>query len=662
MADFFELQDKARAKTRTLAWYFFIAVILIILAVNLAVWIAANMGGFIQTSLAEWPYHPYSWITTLIVIAVIFITSAIQSARLSGGGDAVAKMVGARRILPGTKDRHERRLLNITEEMSIASGMPMPKVFVMDDESGINAFVAGLQPSLTVLVVTHGTLKKLSRDELQGVIGHEFSHILNSDMSINVRLMGILAGILVIGQMGYVLMRILGRSRGVGFSSSRSSKSSNSGANILLAIVVLGATLFAIGYIGLFFGRLIKASISRQREYLADASAVQFTRDADGITHALAHIQLDSSKGLLHNQHAEDMSHMCFEMPVKLSFKGWLATHPPLDDRIKAINPHFSFSDYRPKSKVSDDFDESNEVQSSRRKSTPVEGANIAGFAAASNTNSEVQAPPTTPKKYHFIDNIGKPNPDSLIAANTILSQIPDEILEQSSEDCVKAQMVVFALLIQAEPEDKLEIDQYLESQLPRPYFKIFLQWQQQLLNLSGWIRLPLVNHVIPVLQLCSADQLGHFFKNMLVIIKKNNKVTLSEYILFALLKKRLQTTAPAAVIPSLVEVKAELGHIFSVIVKASHNDPVVAKEQYHLFMKSFAIGIPPSYSQQSFNAVTTHSALIQLSRLFPFLKRSIIASLGDAINYDDKVTLDEYEIFRTICDYFDCPLPPLSL
>ena len=661
MADFFELQDQARAKTRTLVWYFIFAVILIVLAVNLAVWFASNVGGVILISLDRWPFHHYSWITTAVVLGLIFITSTIQSARLSGGGDAVAKMVGARRVLPGTKDKHERRLLNITEEMSIASGVPMPKVFIMDDESGINAFVAGLKPSLTVLVVTYGTLKKLSRDELQGVIGHEFSHIFNSDMSINVRLMGILAGILVIGQMGYGLMRILGRSR-MGFSSRGSGRSSNSGANILLFIVVLGAALFAIGYIGLFFGRLIKASISRQREYLADASSVQYTRDADGITKALAHIQIDSSKGLLHNKHAEDMSHMCFDMPISLSLNGLLATHPPLTERIKAINPHFSIKDYRPKKRISDDFSSTNKQASNLHSS-----ANIAGFAGtsvealtadANFDESTVADPPSN----HLIETIGKPNPENLATAAIILSQIPNDILEQTNQDSIKAQIVVYALLVHAEPEDKDAINQYLETQLPRSYFKLYLNWVEQLLALSGWVRLPLLNHVIPVLQLCNNKELALFFDTVLTIIKNNKQVNLSEYILYALLKKRLQTNQPKTVIPSLVEVKPEIGLIFSLMVNVAYDDPVMAKQQYQYFMQSFAIGLFPNFSEQNFNAVSTHNALLQLSRLSPFLKRNVIVSLNDCITHNGKVSLDEYELLRAICDYLDCPLPPLNI
>ncbi len=661
MADFFELQDRARAKTRNLVLYFIVAVILIVIAVNLAVWFSANLGGLIEIPIKQWPLHIYSWITTAVVIGLIFITSAIQSARLSGGGDAVAKMVNARRVLPGTKDKHERRLLNITEEMSIASGMPMPKVFVMDDESAINAFVAGLKPSQTVLVVTYGTLKKLSRDELQGVIGHEFSHIFNADMNINVRLIGIVAGILVIGQLGYGLMRILGRSRyGVGLSSRGSSKSSNSSGNILLVIAVLGGTLFAIGYIGLFFGRLIKASISRQREYLADASSVQFTRDADGIANALAHIQIDSSQGRLHNKHAEDMSHMCFEMPVSMSFKGWLATHPPLEQRIKAINPNFSMKDYRPKSKISDDFEDN-----SQQSSAYSQAEHIAGFAAASIAGSRpskttVVAPQQSQQttQSSFIQTIGKPTPDNLLAASAILNQIPAAILEQSQDDSIKAQLVVYALLVHAESEDKQQIDQFLQTQLPEDYFKIFIQWQNQLLGLSGWIRLPLLNHVIPTLQQCSRQEIQLFFATVLTIIKNNKLVNLSEYILYALLKARLQAPEPANIIPSLVEVKPELSLIFSLLVNVAYSDPISAKENYQSIMKSFAIGIIPTYSEQTFDAVKTHSALLRLTRLSPFLKRTIVTAMGDCVTHDGQVSLDEYELLRAICDYFDCPLP----
>jgi Zn-dependent protease with chaperone function len=269
--NFFEHQHKARRKTGILVLYFIIAVVLIVISINAFIFLVISWGGSMSAEDTLRVYKPLVVYVALGTILVIFIGSLSSMIKLRGGGRAVAEMVGARRVNPDSRDVNERRLINVVEEMSIASGTPVPKIYVLDNEAGINAFVAGLRPTETVLVVTRGALENFNRDELQGVVGHEYSHIFNGDMRINIRLMAVLAGILMIAQFGRVLMRSSGRSRGKGSGQAG----------------LIGLGLFIIGYVGLFFGGLIKASISRQREFLADASSVQFTRNPDGIAGAL---------------------------------------------------------------------------------------------------------------------------------------------------------------------------------------------------------------------------------------------------------------------------------------------------------------------------------------------------------------------------------------
>jgi len=264
-----------------------------------------------------------------VTAGIIFVVSIISVAKLADGGSAVAEMIGARRVAPDTRDPLERRLRNVVEEMAIASGVRVPGVYVMDGESGINAFAAGWDVSNSVVAVTRGTLETLTRDELQGVIGHEFSHILNGDMRLNIRLIGVLAGIVFIGSIGEFLMR-----------SVRGSRSRNTGG-----IFLVGLAIFVIGYIGLFFARLIKAAVSRQREFLADASSVQFTRNPDGIAGALD--QIRSASAFIANRYAEEMSHMFFGQSLKLWLGGLFDTHPPIDERIRRVRPGFQPSAYR---------------------------------------------------------------------------------------------------------------------------------------------------------------------------------------------------------------------------------------------------------------------------------------------------------------------------
>src|SRR6185503_11161541 len=244
---------------------------------------------------------------SVVTFVVILVVSLVNVVGLAGGGAKLASMMGARAVASATRDPLERRLLNIVEEMAIASGVRLPQVYVMDKEKGINAFAAGWSVSGAVVAVTRGTLETLTRDELQGVIGHEFSHILNGDMGLNVRMIGVLAGIVAIGSVGGFVMRNAFEADDV---------------RAAIPIFLVGLAIFIVGYTGLFFARLIKASVSRQREFLADASSVQFTRNPDGIAGALDQIRASGAGTLIQGRYAEDMSHMFFGQSVKMKLAG----------------------------------------------------------------------------------------------------------------------------------------------------------------------------------------------------------------------------------------------------------------------------------------------------------------------------------------------------
>src|SRR6185503_5521388 len=267
------------------------------------------------------------------------VGSLYKIAALRSGGQAVGRLLGGRPLQPNTRDFKERRLLNVVEEMALASGLAVPTVYVLDQEKGINAFAAGFGPGDTVIGVTRGCLDLLSRDELQGVIGHEFSHALNGDMRLNLRLMGLLHGILVIAMIGYWILRTSGGSSSSSSSGSSSKKSSGN------QLAFLGLAFMVIGGIGVFFGRLIKSAVSRQREFLGDAAAVQFTRNPSSIAGALKKIGGLAAGSRIVNSHAEEASHLFFGNGMGKGFSvkldDMLATHPPLADRIKRIEPDF---------------------------------------------------------------------------------------------------------------------------------------------------------------------------------------------------------------------------------------------------------------------------------------------------------------------------------
>src|SRR5690606_29638991 len=310
--NFFEHQAAARRTSTRLVLLFALAVAGIVLAIDLVAWVATRSTGVVAFA-------------SLSTLAVIVLGSLYRVPGRGSGGERVAQQMGGTPVPEDTTDPSLRRLRNVVEEISIASGVPVPRLYVLEQEAGINAFAAGYSPSDAVVAVTRGALDRLNRDELQGVIAHEFSHILNGDMRLNIRLVGVLFGILMIGLIGRKILehgRFGGRSRHVG------------------AVLVAALVAMVIGYIGLFFGRMIKAGVSRTREKLADASAVQFTRQTRGLSGALKKIGgLHDGSRLNQRSEAEEVSHMLFG--DGLGFTGLFATHPPLVERIRALEPGF---------------------------------------------------------------------------------------------------------------------------------------------------------------------------------------------------------------------------------------------------------------------------------------------------------------------------------
>jgi Zn-dependent protease with chaperone function len=317
--NFFEHQSLARRNSRVMVVLFLLAVAAVVAAVD-CVLAAIYLMGSSDAAASAVPQSVYVW-GAVVTAGTIFVVSLIHVTRLGGGGAVVAAMAGARPVASNSTDPLERRLVNIVEEMAIASGVRVPQVYIMDKESGINAFAAGWEVSNAVVAVTRGALETLNRDELQGVVGHEFSHILNGDMRLNIRMLGVLAGIVFLGSIGEFVIR-----------SVRGTKEKEA-----LAVLLIGVALFIIGYVGLFFARLIKAAVSRQREYLADASSVELTRNPHGLEQALAKIASDKEVLEVANRATQ---HLYFENPIKKfeqRSSKLFDTHPPVLDRVNRL-------------------------------------------------------------------------------------------------------------------------------------------------------------------------------------------------------------------------------------------------------------------------------------------------------------------------------------
>ena len=639
--DFFSQQDKARRSTSMLVLYFMLAILLIVLALNGVVYYALSGTGIylsyqdpanpLPIGLSEWLQLPYWLYISFGALLVIMMGSLLRLFKLRGGGHAVAEMAGARLLDMDSRDVKETQYLNVVEEMSIASGVPMPSLYVMQQEPGINAFVAGFRPTETVMVVTRGALDTLSRDELQGVVGHEFSHILNGDMRINIRLIAILAGILLIGKVGEVVLR----------GSGRSSRGNNKGGG---AILLLALALFAIGYIGLFFGRLIKAAISRQREFLADASSVQFTRNPGGIAGALYQIQQHSAGTILNSSNAEDMSHMCFGEAVKLHFTSLLATHPPLDVRINAVDPMF-LKTQRAKQLIQ------NRNQAEQPVPAPAEAMALDGGAGFTDSGSHTSIEAVTA-------SVGNPTPEHLVYAHQLISTLPASIAEVMHSR-QGAALVIYGLLIAAMDKniglDFLRQQNLLNEQSTPVVDDLYL--------LDRRLRLPMVDLVLPVLKRLDDEQKSDFITCIEQLIKRDKKFTLFEFVLLTLIKQHLDKGAGKInriKHYSFKPVLAEIRLLLSVLAQSSGQAADKIASAFERAMTTFSSTV---YSLQPLSEVSAEKitqALNELNGLSPMLKKSIIDACADSVLDDGIVMPAEAELLRAISSTLDSPMPPL--
>ena len=351
--DFFAQQAQARRRSRWfLLWYLVAGAAVVasyLLAAALAYALLATAGalplageaplawhGFARTYLHALLHVPgaFHGAVALAVGVPILAVSALRMWRLREGGEAVAELLGARRIEPGRCSAQERRLLNVVEEMAVASGIAVPPVYLLCHEQGVNALVAGYSPGEAVIIVTRGALEKLTRDELQGVVAHEFSHILNGDMALNMFLAGLLAGLTWIGAAGERLA--------LASLSARDLDGRPAGDPLS---VLFGTFIAFVGFPGSLAADAMRARVSRSRELLADAASVQLTRNAEGIAGALDSLLSLPASTVVAAARSGELAHMFFA-PSTTRWWGF-ASHPPIAERIRRAAPRFRRDDYR---------------------------------------------------------------------------------------------------------------------------------------------------------------------------------------------------------------------------------------------------------------------------------------------------------------------------
>jgi Zn-dependent protease with chaperone function len=641
--NFFERQAAARATSRRWVVLFAVAVFATVAAVDAVVVVLLSTyrqheaGRFhdAAVSLAGGDFRGALILTSLTVLAVIAIASLYKTSVLSAGGSTVALGAGGERVLRETSDVAEKRLLNIVEEMAIASGVPMPEVYVLQQETGINAFAAGHAPANAAIAVTRGALDTLTRNELQGVIAHEFSHLLNGDMRLNIKLMGLLFGILVIALAGRSVLRF----------APRNSGRKNGGADAVIFLTALA--IMVIGYVGLFFGRLIQAAVARNRESLADASAVQFTRDPLGLRGALVKIGALESGSRLHETNADEIAHMLFAPGMSRMF----ATHPPLVSRLRALDPSFRESEFdevrrklaqqTAKDEVAQD--ETRPAPSRERLDRMIGGA--VGVAPAA-----------------VAQLVGNPSPAHVATAQAIFASLPENIV-QSAADTEAARGLFFALALDEEAEARARQLKFIGVQLGANVAASVEQWLPQAQQLNAAQRQPALLRLFPALRQLSEAERTSLLVCLTGLLQREGTVSIEKYALRKLAQLHLRESLAAPPLPgraTLDLVIEELALLFSILAQAGTDNPQEARLAYEAGMASLLSRSRPEFAQAANWPSRLDMALNKLDRLLPAAKELLVQALVKTVANDGKLTVQEAELLRTVCATLHCPLPPL--
>ena len=654
--NFFAQQEKARSQTRRMLILFIVAVVCIVVAVDLVVAVAIGLGGSDKRHVAPAALHPNSGAlvaSTLVVLAIIGASMLYKISSLRAGGGVVARELGATLVDLNDPQMASnfayKRLHNVVEEIAIASGVPVPQVYVLENETSINAFASGYTPSDAAVTVTRGSLERLNREELQGVIAHEFSHVLNGDMRLNIRLMGVLFGILVIAIVGRKMIEWSGRDRDSGWQ------------------VALGIAVLIVGSIGLFFGRLIKAGISRQREFLADASAVQFTRQARGISGALKKISGLPEGSKLSNKDGEEVAHMLFGDGV--GYSALFATHPPLHERIRAIEPDFDPRELEQIAKMMSE-------PASAPNADDGEGSTLGmlapvGAAAAAAATATATARGSLPQldaaitltANKVVGQVAQPGSDDYAAANAIHTTIATD-LRALAYAPDSAGHVVFALALDTDADLRAKqlarIEKYYDATARAGVQKAAAEVDR----LHPMQRLPLAQLAFPALRRQTRPQLQTFLMALNDLVQADGRVQLGEYCLVKLISIQViealdPAKARSAGNNKLTDCIGEVTAVIATVARYGNDDEGEAERAYLLGMNEVLPDSIDVYSPPQDFAQALDRALPKLDQLQPAGKELVVRGLTRAIGADGVVAVSEAEMLRTICAALHCPLPP---
>jgi Zn-dependent protease with chaperone function len=652
--DFFEAQDRAKRMTGKLVALYLIAVILIIISVYLvALVIFGTQAGLPEgASTLDYIWNPdlFLVVSTIILITIV-MGSLYRISQLRRGGAAVAEMLGGRKVEPSTQDQKERQLVNIVEEMSIASGIPVPDIYLLDNEENINAFAAGYGSSDAAVGITRGALEQLNRDEIQGVIAHEFSHVFNGDMRLNIRLIGILNGILVLHIAGMVLMR----STMYSGAARRSSNRGQGGGNATIAIILFGLALVIIGYIGMIFGRMIQAAISRQREYLADAAAVQYTRNPDGLAGALRKIGQKKHGGKINDGHSMEMSHLFFASSFHSALDMLFATHPPLEKRIKALDPSFDKEHEKMKAKIEHRLEKDRISGSKSAAGKSAMKSGLPGKEIIPGLRPEI-----------ILAAIGTLQGEQLSSAGKMLSSMPQN-LRQAAHEPLDAEALIYGLLITGQSSKvDVSLPDWLEKELDKTLAGRLVKLLPDLAQAQCKWYLPLAELSLPALRKMSRDQYLQFRKLVKQLALTDNRISLFEFALEKMIIRQLdnyfsERKKPEIKHHHLKPLGKELSILLSALAYASGND---VKSAFDAGKKSIEKLLPDNVKMLDKNDCGPHeldTALDEFAASANPVKKYVITAAIYTVTHDNKVSLNEADLLRAVGEALDTPIPIMA-
>ncbi|UYZ83021.1 M48 family metallopeptidase [Entomomonas sp. E2T0] len=617
--NFFKLQNKAKSQT-------FWLVILFCLGLIILPYIGAHIITFcIDFFTLPKNRSPATFPLVLKCLTVIIVmVSLYKYISLRQGGRVIAIALGGRLIDKRASNPNERRLLNVVEEMAIASSVPVPHVYILDEEIHINAFAAGHTINDAVIGVTRGTTELLTRDELQAVIAHEFSHILNGDMRLNLRFTAFLFGFIFISQAGFVLLRL-----GFGIGNKK-------GGGIIPHFLVLAVALLAAGFLGQLWARIMQAAVNRQREYLADASSVQFTRHGPALASALKKIGGSEGGATLETAMASSYNHFFFSQ----ADTNLLATHPPLEKRIKRIEPWWQGGFI--------EVDFSKLIK--KEEGEPQENSNIRDKKLTAAIAAGIAITGT--------DAIPYLKPVTLLNTNVTDKEQATAKLEAICHEPMDACYLMFAFLVDTIPS--IRAKQFIAVKNT----DLITDYYQTLSLIPKQKHLEFIEKAIPALKNLSEEQYKKFKTTLMHFIQADNEISLYEWLIYQLIIHQVDGQFNSkAIITSynysnLDQLRDEVAIMLSGIAHLTE-DSDYQKRAFGL--GSNVMGLYTIQLQEKPNISQLTTSLQKLQKATEPVRRKFLQGALRAIEQDQQVNMKETMFFRILSLCLDCPIPTLD-